>query len=68
MSNLDYQMASWPEERELVAELLVDDEIVGFVRRMDGKVTVTVAAPFESTLRQLSGVLSLIADEFSPEP
>lgn len=68
MSEISYQMASWPEEDELVAELLVGEEIVGFVRRIAGEITVTVSTSFESTLSQFSSLLSLIGNEFSTLP
>lgn len=33
MSKLSYQLASWPEEEVVVAEILLGDEDVGYVAR-----------------------------------
>jgi hypothetical protein len=57
-------MASWPEEDELVAELLAGDEIVGFVRQTDRGLTLTVTSSFETNVSELAIVLTSIAEEF----
>ena len=68
MSEVSYQMASWPDEDRLVAEVLVDDEIVAFVMRSGSETELTIPAPFECNLSEFMAVLELVAGEFSELP
>lgn len=65
MSALTVQFASWPDEEELVAELIIDDEYVGHVVRVGRQLQVTIypqPATLHFDLTALEGVIARIRE------